>query len=314
MRFLSILCTVGPLVLGGCAYLIPDNPSTPRYSTVTGERHAPQLNRAVGQAAVEQAAPVPVVDAVNVLPTDAFPPVDASTQATARQQLAVNNLPQPTGEVRQVPVENLQIAGNNVFDAVPPRPAMAGAAGSDADQLNKVREQLEQDRAAADAARDQLAKDAAAEPSLLNGTPGTVPPPAPVAEKPLAPLVTQPPALAPVPALPPAGLPPTSNVLPPQGGIAPAPAYLPPPPLMAAAPVSAPVPQPVAAAQPLPALEPIVLRPPVAATSLPSAATPAPRRAAPVEAAPSPLPAAGGSFNPMAAADSGYLPQSRYVR
>lgn len=330
MRFTSVLYTFGALALGGCAYLIPDNPSAPRYSTVMGERHAPELNKNIGQASAAQSAPImPIMtsDMPPAMPSSMpapFPPVDAATQATASQQMAMNSpvptsnavpMPQPIGDARQVPAENLaEAAGAPAFSSVPARPAMSGPE-SDADQLNKVRAQLEMDRANAEAARNQLSRDAAAEPSLLGApTSNVVPPPTQVIERPLDPLppAYPVPAMAPSPApMPPAPAAPQPQ---PQSFIAPAP-LMPPPPAPIASAQAAPLPSvyPVAAAPAAPALDPIMLRPPVA--SMPPASAPAVRRVVPQETAPSALPMASGGFNPMAASDSnGYLPQSRYAR
>lgn len=349
MRFSPIFCAMAVASLSGCAYFIPENPSAPRYSTVLGERHAPQLNAQMGKAATSgsldsSAAPVSTIASADVPPPPAagaenavpspFPPVDAATRAQAQAQLA--SAPVPESSQRRVPVENNtpQLAANAPdITSVPPRPPLTGEDSTE-QQLNKVRAQLERDRAAADAARGKLSTDAAAEPSMLQGN-GLAPLPPAVNSAPLG----APPAPTPMPLPTPAASRPDAAISPPvaaasnDGFIAPAP-LMPPPPAPTAGmypPPAAAPPTPMAVASaPLPAstaLAPIMLRPPVqsAPSAQPSAA---PRFEAPVEAAPSNLPpAVRGGFDPMAsgtasgargatayAGSAGYLPANRYTR
>lgn len=328
-NFLPICGALSVLVfLCGCSYLIPDNPSAPRYNTVAGERHRPQLNGNGGQPASESApapaprpqsmmapaAPVtPVASAPWPAPAPAsepqtlaynspqFPPVDPRTQARADQIM------------RQVPAENL--AANSVFSTVPPRPEMNGNA-SDAQRMENARRQLEQDRTNANTARDQLSRDAASEPSMLRPPPeGTVPPPAPVSVNPLAP--------------PANGLPPTSALWSAQTASTMQPGYIAVPQNSSFAPPmpTGNIPQPM----PAPAggswmannggLEPIVLRPPASMSAPLPVSGPTRLQSRNPQTMP---PVASGGFNPMASgvpanngssyASAGYLPDSRYTR
>jgi hypothetical protein len=310
MRSPLLLCT-SILLLSGCAYLIPDNPSTPRYSKVLGPRHAPVLNAQSmagnggsaftptdpGVTSVTAAAPTSQIVAVDNAPPaptsyappmpSAFPPVAPETQARADAILASSG--------RQMPAENpggMDIATTS-FDNVLPRPLMGNVAGSDEQQLNAVREQLERDRAGAQSVHQQLNRDAASEPSLLpsSGTPVSLPPAA-------------------IPAGPESRFGPSSSAVPAPGYVAPTP-LLPPPPVAAsgvpafasAAPMYAPMPS---------GLEPMILRPPVGGpASVPAPILP-PQNFAEAPPPLSMVPSSSG-FNPMA--DSGpYLPSARYTR
>ena len=153
------------LVLSGCSFLVPEDPSGLRYNTVGGERHRPQLNSMTPQGSAAPIATVPV--AQNMNDGSPFPPVDASTQARAQAQL---NAPMDPN-ARHAPAENgrgeIAVSANypNLSD-VPPRPLMNGD-DSAAAQMGRVRSELEQDRTNSMAVREQLNRDAAEEPSML---------------------------------------------------------------------------------------------------------------------------------------------------
>lgn len=331
------------LWLASCAFLIPEDESTPRYNTVVGEPRRPQLNSHVGAPAA-MAAPVPVVQQS----ASPLPPVDPAVQREAQQRMQLAQAtPQesegffdglafwrsgaePDASMRTVPEENRAYPE---LHAVPPRPALAGPDAA-ATRLNATRSELENSRGAVNAAGQQLHRDAASEPSLLNEprpTVPVVPAPEPISSAPVPPpgmaaaspvAVPFPDAVA--PATPLAG---TIAMLPPPPpvfAVQPAPAA-PAPIAMAAAPAAPAVtyfpPQAPAASAPA-GMEPIVLRPPVAAA--PPAFVPTP---APMAAAPQPMaPAISGGFDPMAdaaprasyasvgrAPSTGYLPASRYT-
>ena len=183
--------------LSGCTWLIPDDPSTLRYNSVLGERHAPVGNQSsainkplpeeeTGMAVMTEtnttpvapmvqaqaptvvsAAPTPMVQVMPQAPAmrpqplmQGLPPVDALTQSRAERELA-----------RQTPTENAMydVAQNNAFTSVPPSPVAVGA-DAPAARLQNVRRDLEAERARADAARDQLSRDVQAEPSMLPNT------------------------------------------------------------------------------------------------------------------------------------------------
>ncbi len=314
------------LLTSGCALLIPENPSSPRYNKVVGERRVPQENRKsmqgvgpqssmaapvapVAQAPiVEQQMPIDTSPAIAPAPAPIasmdLPPVDPMTQRIAAERLSA--------EGRSIPSENIQTASSDYpqLNQVPPAPARSGP-DSDAERLRMVREQLERDRAAATSTTQQVRDAAAREPSML-GPNGTVPAPEPIMSAPVpapAPQSFNAPVSVPsdvrgnIALLPP---PPVFNAPAPMAASAPAPIQ------MDALPMSAPAPQMNTAA-----MEPIVLRPPVVATPAP-AFVPTPAPAAPAFRS---MPAATGSFDPMAGANtsyaassSGYLPASRYRR
>ncbi|PZP84567.1 MAG: hypothetical protein DI582_08415 [Azospirillum brasilense] len=234
----------------------------------------PVMQQAAPMAPAVQAAPLPPVAQATPQPGMDLPPVDAATQRIADARLAA----EAKAQGRAVPSENMQLAGNYPqLSNVPPAPVMQGEQAA-SERLAKVRTELEQQRVQTEAAKVQLERDAAAEPSMLSELPSTravtgnapAPMPAPAAA----------PMNAPAPAA--VSVPPAAQV---RGGIADLP---PPPPLKAApaptmAPAAAPAPGkgaqapiqmdhlPMGTAAPAPAaaapmqtagLEPIQLRPP----------------------------------------------------
>lgn len=322
MRLLSRLCGISTLLTlslsaGGCAFLIPDNPSTPRYNTLLGERRMPKENAGMmkngaAPAAVPsapivppepmvQAAPLPPVanaaPAAAPEPSMALPPVDPQTQRIADAQLA--DAAQAQG--RSVPAENLQLASNDypVLSEVPPAPPVSGDASA-AQRLSNVRRELEQQRTLTEQAKTQLERDAAAEPSMLSELPN---PSASSASVP-APLAT--PALHAAPV-----------VSSPNRGIADLP---PPPPPLKAAPAPMPAPAPAPGAQapiPMDQLPMGQAAPPPAAplpiASAPAAPAPMPLSVAPAPAAPSPAQTAGLApiqLRPPGSAPQGFDPMA----
>ena len=181
MKFSSTFASFcGLVALAGCAYIIPPEDNAPRNNTVLGEPHRPQLNNAVG-ANMPQSDNTPKVTPVqavaqNDLPP--LPPVDAATKAEAQQEMAQAD---HSLGARRVPMENaqFQVSANDYppLTDVPERPPLNGP-DSTKERLGAVRTDLEQDRANAQASSDALARDAAAEPSMLAPMPGTNTPPA----------------------------------------------------------------------------------------------------------------------------------------
>lgn len=315
------------LLTSSCSFLIPENPSTPRYNKVIGERRVPQENMKTMQGGAPQnsmAAPVapmaqaPMVDTapmVAAAPAPApiasmdLPPVDPTTQRIAAERMQAQG--------RTVPSENMQTASSDYpqLNQVPPAPARSGP-DSDAERLRAVREQLERDRAAATGTTQQVRDAAAREPSMLAPTSGTAPAPEPIMTAPIS---------APMPAPLPQASAPVSVPSEVRGSIAslppPPPVYSAPAPRMASAPdpiqmdaLPMPAPAPHMASV---AMEPIILRAPAVATPAPAFVPSAP---APAPSYRSMAPAAG-SFDPMAGAtasysgnSNGYLPASRYRR
>ncbi len=183
MRFSSSHRVCSALValsfcLGGCSFLIPEDPSAPRYNTVGGERRRPQLNSMTPQGSPAPMPSAPVSQ--NGADDGRFPPVDQAVQARAQEQMG-NGF----SSARRTPVENaaseIMVSENNYppLSDVPQRPSMAGD-DSAASRLSKVRAELERDRVNSGAARDQLNHDAASEPSLLGTGGGSSLPPSPV--------------------------------------------------------------------------------------------------------------------------------------
>lgn len=167
------------LVLSSCAYIIPEDPNQPRNNEVPGDRHKPQLNVMVPYAVATASVPT-------VMPSVAQVPATS-----------IGNVP-GADEGRRVPKENaafqVSAAGypSITSTSVPPRPVTAGP-DSAVEHLRDTQSTLEGDRAAANEARDRLARDAAAEPSMLPvGAPtsGVVPPADPVRVTPIAPIPT----------------------------------------------------------------------------------------------------------------------------
>lgn len=167
------LCAI--ITLSGCAYIIPPDPNTPRHNTVLGGPRRPQLNLISGplsslpaqpNAPTVAAAPVePVaVTAQNYAPAaaPALPPVDPAVRAQAESELQASS-------VRALPPENqqFQVAGNYPpLDSVPPRPALTGSDSAQS-RLSTTQSDLERERVEAQQRKETLARDAAAEPSLL---------------------------------------------------------------------------------------------------------------------------------------------------
>ena len=185
MKFSRILAPLCALAMTACAYVIPPDENAPRNNTVTGAPHRPQLNSNTGPqsnaAPMRQQAPV-------MARNDAFPPVDAATQAQAEKEIAQNTAisPLPVSTERRVPIENsqFQMAANDYpsLNSVPPRPVTTGPESTKA-RLSDVESDLVQERNQAITSKDNLAKDAASEPSMLSDLPKSssiVPPNDPV--------------------------------------------------------------------------------------------------------------------------------------
>ncbi len=182
-RIAALLCAVG---LSGCAYLIPPDDNAPRNNIVVGEPHRPQLNNVTGP---QSSLSAPSHDAVAMN----LPPVDAATQAQAQSEMAASSaMPAPAGlpSGRHVPAENaqMQVSSNDYppLTSVPPRPVINGPDSAKA-RLGDVKTDLEQNRDQAISSKNALAKDAAAEPSMLPKTDAVVPPADAVTISPLPP-------------------------------------------------------------------------------------------------------------------------------
>lgn len=293
--------------LSGCTYIIPEDASAPRYNTVVGARHKPERNTIGGasSAPVEESN----YSSQSYTPPSAMPlpPVDPQVEAQAQRQMASQSadnsmvITSPNAQLamntRQVPDENLeyQRAQDGLLN-VPPRPLNSGP-GSASSRLDDTRRSLEQLRMDATTARDQLTRDAAAEPSITaEPLPPVIAVPNPPAPGASSPMMLTPPPPPPLPAQSGAGMPvpPMARSFDPMN-------YT-----------------PSAAA---PALRPIQLTPPAAPTMRPMAAPMATARAG-MPASMSSLPPTSSGFNPLAGAPSatsgsgagnGYLPASRYT-
>lgn len=354
MRFSPSFLVVPILaLLSGCAYVIPPEQNAPRNNEVRGDVRRPQLNSVRPQSALppELMTAPPMQSAAASVPV--MPAVDPQVQAAANAQLAAAPVVKTTPTApRRVPVENqaFQVAsmGYDPITNVPPRPAMSGPE-SVHDQMKATQSDLEKSRDNASTARDTLARDAAAEPSMLSDLPAVKPaagakqaplkPLSPMPEMPAAPSVTVKPA---APANAPVS--PSSQVAPAQGAaqlvrvdppaaLPASPEFAPPEPLGAIPPVRAtnvamaPKPMgdfdPLAAAnRPLPAPRNVIGQaaksdePTITTASL-AAPAPAPIRGdfdplAAANNAPVAVPATGRATTASRPAQGGFLAPSRY--
>lgn len=314
MRFTPVfvpLC-VALTALGGCAFIIPPEENAPRHNTVLGAPRRPQLNLNLApQSALPARADV--VAANNAAP--AIPSVDPAVAAQAQREIAAvdaasqavvaSALPAPGADglgERRVPVENaqFQVAGNYpALDSVPPRPQLTGP-DSAAARLSATNADLERDRASANANADALARDAAAEPSLLNQVPpasalppALVPSPSEIRRPPNDNGASAAPAAAPSPVTVRTALPASAAFAPPPPNGNLARVEVAPPPAVRAVNAPAPV---VAGAR-----APIILRPPVeTVAAVPPPVTlsiPAPAQRTGPNVKP-------GDFDPLATADN----------
>lgn len=343
VRFLAL---AGVSVLAvSCAYVIPNDPNQPRNNAVVGERHKPQMNTLVPQSSLAPGVN-PLVNAPQVAARN-LPPVDAATQAAAEKELAAAPAAVSNME-RRVPIENAEFqvsaAGYPPITSVPPRPVMAGPESAK-ERLGEVQSTLEQDRAAAEVSKEKLARDAAAEPSMLPApvrVDGVVPPADPVTVAPVVngaatapaalPSVTIPtpeavrPGVAPVankPEKPEAAAEPAADAVKPEvvGNFPVFPATpVPTAPVLVASPIALPPPAPLGRvamvapavpAQPIPVIQPVpqvvaVAPAPVQVPAPVVSATPAAQVAMAVPTAPRRV---RGDFDPLAVAD----PQSARV-
>jgi hypothetical protein len=247
----------------GCAYIIPDEPNGPRHNEVLGERRKPEKN-------------VTIIGPQTVV-TPPAPAAPRQSQPQAAEPVASTELAPPVAATpaRRMPVENQQFqlssAGFPPIDSVPPRPIISGD-GSAQSRLDASKGGLESDRATALEQKETLARDAAAEPSMLSDLPktdGVVPPNDPVRAVPMAPAApsvnTAPvqrvaPSASPIP-LAPAVIPPRSGAPAPSSSLAPPPAPVAqspaaPSPVMANASPQAPM-RPIILKRPAPELPPL---------------------------------------------------------
>ena len=177
MKFSRILASFLVVAsVSGCAYVIPPEQNAPRHNTVVGEPRKPQLNgKTLGPRSAIAAPVMPV--ARNEVPN--LPPVDEATQNQANKEMAAQAAVAPIPPVtaatpvangRRVPLENAQFqVSENTYPTlseVPPRPVTEGP-GSVKERLNNTQAELEQSRDASNISKEALARDAAAEPSLL---------------------------------------------------------------------------------------------------------------------------------------------------
>jgi hypothetical protein len=274
----------------GCSFLIPEDTSAPRYNIVQGERRMPKLNTTA------PAAPTAMNDNFYVAPR-----MQSDAQMAYAQPVAappsVAQAGNATTEPLRMPVENnggaMAVAQTSYPDltTIPPRPSMIDD-NRPAVRLNDVRTDLENERDQANYRRDELARDAAAEPPITLPASNAAPVTTPYAVPPMPVIVPPPAAYAPAP----------------QSSTMPAPTIH----VSSVPPVNASVRLPQAASQT------IKLRPP---SSMQGAARIVPQFQAPQ---PMPAPVAGG-FNPLtntpttssvfaiSTPSDSYLPPSRYA-
>ena len=205
MKFFRLFVSFCALtVVGGCAYIIPPEQNSPRNNIVVGAPHRPELNNSsmsgngephsalvphsgvpheVAYNAPSVTLPAPVPEQAMTAPM--LPPVDAATQAQAEQEMARQASPvmagapmvTPVTQGRHVPIENapFEISANDDYPPltnVPERPIMAGP-DSTREYLTAVHGDLVHERDNSANAAAALARDAAAEPSMLAPMPQT---------------------------------------------------------------------------------------------------------------------------------------------
>jgi hypothetical protein len=202
MRFSRSLISFSALTLAvsalsGCAYIIPPEQNVPRNNTVQGDVRKPQLNvNMMGRSGTAVVRRPSMAEPVMRAATSNLPPVDAQTQEMAEQRMAPEPMAaKPANPERRVPAQNakFQMSSNSYppIDSVPPRPAMSGPDSAQS-RLSATQADLEKSRDIAVESKATLAKDAAAEPSMLSELPktdGVVPANDPVV---IAPAVSQP--------------------------------------------------------------------------------------------------------------------------
>ena len=252
-----VLCTS----ISGCRYLIPEDPSAPRYNDVLGGKRVPERNQSTGKPQASMSAPTLAAAPVATAPvyygaTPEYPPVSDETRALAAQRFepsytAATPPGMPVADdrsfwdrmafwredegpnaqaiareqayLRKAPIENTQpvmqapmlAAPTAVYTTPMAQPApmavvaqppiapqvqmasvgypqlsnVPAAPMSDAARMQGVRAQLEQDRYAASQASQNLARQAAQEPSLLSTLPA---PPSPMMASPAPPMYQAP--------------------------------------------------------------------------------------------------------------------------
>jgi len=189
MRFSSSFRVCGSvfaiaITLSGCAFLIPENASAPRYNSITGERRAPKLNStpangaqsavdANGYAAIPTASGKPALYSENETPQPYVNPYPSDTREKSAAAATEEKRRMPTENVNQMMAMGSR-SSYPELSTVPARPAMTCKA-STGEELSKVRLELENDRTNADLIRDQLSRDAAAEPPITMPTPPDMP-------------------------------------------------------------------------------------------------------------------------------------------
>lgn len=330
--------------LSACAYLIPEDPSAPRYNTVQGEPHRPALNAAsaVGPVAYPSTPPAPITPPAAGNELSTVPPAPSNQPGLARTSQARTALSadraEADGAALQVKQDAAQETSPFVNPAPPPAPAAAvspptppaaapvpgpssslQAPGGRQMTFNGITyASATPETAPASKKPAEIASAAEPAPAVIEKAPSLAPLPAPPAEN----LAQNAPRLAPrdnpepSPALPPQK-PVIAAAAPPAEAEAVAVASPPPPPVVPAPPApivaQAPPPAPPAAPPREIAVAPLPPTPPAPAL--------APVRPAQVASAAAPGP---GSFDPMAEdierveppstyPSSGYLPPSRYA-
>lgn len=342
MRFYPVLKTwtslvALPLVLGACAFLIPDNPSDPRYNEVLGGRRMPQENmrmqggggapRTPGDSSSMSAPVMPVAQqSMDMQPTiDTSPAYMSQGQpvppAPAPQPVQAMDLPPVSPQTQQIAQQRIEQSGDRTLmdrvafwrDDEPASPRAipqenAAMSNSSYPVLSDVppapastaTAQQRLDAVRAELERDRMNSGHARATQAQNAAmDAAAPVPAPVYTAPAPPPVVTVPPASQVRSAP---LPPPPSYSPP--AYTPAPVAAAPAPIQMDAIPMANAPAPAASVTyypAAPAMEPIQLRPPVNA-----APQPAPR----VWAAPQPAPAPSyramspstSSFDPMAGA------------
>ncbi len=174
--------------LSACAYIIPPEQNEPRHNIVEGGIRKPMNNPTSDKRSDLNRNVSPMSAPVQPVQQSALPPADVATQQRAQEILAASPV---LGSERRIPVQNAQFqVSSNSYPAINSVPEAPVTTGPDSAQsrLKATQAELEVDRSKAVVAADTLAKDAAAEPSMLSELPkidSVVPPADPIQAAPI---------------------------------------------------------------------------------------------------------------------------------
>lgn len=199
-------CSLALVYISACELIVPPDRSVPRYNTVNGEKRRPELNpggaeyqgdnsqqnrvAAMNSVYYGAAAPVQATSAAPVAPLPEAPK-DGDTKvaevpSSERHRPSENAAASMTVATAATPlVASNELAplpdGYPDLHTTPEKPGIA-AVDNTKQRSIAIRSEMEYERDTTAAAREQVVKDAAAEPSLLANPPSlpNLPPPPPM--------------------------------------------------------------------------------------------------------------------------------------